>query len=335
MKVAYFQRKPRKDQNYSLEFIFSDVRSRLQGAIDGVVRRSPFESKGLVRRLVNLLVAPFFGADVNHVTGDISYVGLLLPRSRTVQTILDCGPLERATGIRKWLLLKVWFEYPVRRCAHVTVISEATREDLLRHVRCSSAKISVIPVAIAEGFARVDKVFDTVHPRVLQVGTAPNKNVHRLVRALAGTECRLEVIGARDPEAERMLAAQGTPFRWRWGLPPSEVIRAYVESDIVSLASTLEGFGMPILEAQSVGRPVLTSLRPPMDSVSGGAACFVDPLDVESIRRGIRRLIDEPAYREDLVARGFENVKRFDPERIAGQYLDVYRQVFAGRDRIP
>jgi glycosyltransferase involved in cell wall biosynthesis len=282
---------------------------------------------------VNLLVAALMGAEVNHVTGDISYVGLLLPRRRTVQTILDCGPLQRETGFRRWLLLKVWFEYPVRRCAHVTVISEATRENLLRNVRCDSAKVSVIPVAIAEGFARVDRVFDAIHPRILQVGTAPNKNVHRLVRALAGTECRLEVIGARDPEAERMLVAQGTPFRWRSGLAPSDVIRAYVESDIVSLASTLEGFGMPILEAQSVGRPVLTSLLPPMDSVSGGAASFVDPLDVDSIRRGIRRLIDDTPYREDLVTRGFENVKRFDPQRIAGQYLDVYRRVVAGKDQ--
>jgi glycosyltransferase involved in cell wall biosynthesis len=231
------------------------------------------------------------------------------------------------------LLLKAWFELPVRRCAHVTVISEATRDELLRNVRCSSERISVIPVAIAEGFTRVDRHFDTAHPRVLQVGTSPTKNVHRLIRALAGSECHLEVIGAPDPEAERILVAQGTPFRWRSGLPLPEVIRAYVESDIVSLASIVEGFGMPILEAQSVGRPVLTSLRPPMDSVSGEAACFVDPLDVDSIRRGIRRLIDDPPFRDDLVARGFENIKRFNPEQIAGQYLAIYRRVLAGEDR--
>ena len=332
MKVAYFQRRPRKDGNFSIEFIFDDVREHLRPTIDAIIRRSPFESKGFVRRLVNTLVAPFLAEEINHVTGDISYVGILLPKHKTIQTILDCGPLLRTAGLRHWVLKKFWFEYPVRRCAHVTVISEATKAALLQFVSVDPTKISVIPVAISGRFVRIDRLFDSARPRVLQVGTAPNKNVHRLILALKDTECFLDVVGARDPVAESLLKQQGTPFRWRSGLTISEVVSAYVESDIVAFVSTVEGFGMPILEAQAVGRAVLTSNRAPMDCVSGGAACLVNPLDVDSIRMGVLRLVDNPGYRNDLIRKGFENVSRFDPRTIAGLYLELYRRIGTNND---
>lgn len=329
MKVAYFQRKPRKHGNFSIEFIFDDVRERLGQKIEAIVRRSPFESKGLARRLANALVAPFLAEDINHVTGDISYVGILLPKRKTIQTIHDCGPLLRTTGLRHWVLKKVWFEYPVRRCAHVTVVSEATKAALLQFVSVDPARLSVIPVAISESFVRMDKPFNSDCPRILQVGTAPNKNVHRLILAIKDTECFLDVIGARDPVAEGLLRAQGTPYRWRSGLAHSDVVNAYAESDIVAFVSTVEGFGMPILEAQAVGRVVLTSDRAPMDGVAGGAACLVNPLDVDSIRMGVRRLVDDPGYRNDLTRKGFANVSRFDPRTVAGQYLELYRRIGA------
>ena len=110
-------------------------------------------------------------------------------------------------------------------------------------------------------------------------------------------------------------------------------MRCYEEADIVTLMSTLEGFGMPIVEAQAVGRVVVTSNVSSMPEVAGDGACLVDPLDVSAIRAGIRKVIDDDGYREDLVRRGFENVKRFDPERIAQQYLDLYRRIAEPKPR--
>jgi hypothetical protein len=64
-----------------------------------------------------------------------------------------------------------------------------------------------------------------------------------------------------------------------------------------------------------------------MPEVAGDAACLVDPFSVESIRNGISRIINDDDYRNMLVKRGFENIKRFDPNTIALQYCELYKKV--------
>src|SRR5690606_29268410 len=94
-----------------------------------------------------------------------------------------------------------------------------------------------------------------------------------------------------------------------------------------AFASTYEGFGMPILEAQAVGRPVLTSAAASMPDVAGDAAWLVDPFDVEAIRDGLQRMLAEPGLRERLIDRGFRNVGRFTPAIVAAAYARLYRSL--------
>ena len=78
-----------------------------------------------------------------------------------------------------------------------------------------------------------------------------------------------------------------------------EVVRKYQQCDLLTFCSTYEGFGMPIVEANVVGRPVVTSDISSMPEVAGNAACLVDPFDSASIRSGIRRVIKDIDYRSE------------------------------------
>lgn len=331
VNVTFHQRKPRAGSDHSVENVFVDVRQSLDGKVNSRTVICPFESRGVLRRLANMASATLRQGDVNHVTGDVNYIGIFLPRSRTVQTILDCRHLMRSTGIRHLILKTLWVTLPIRNCAYVTVISDSTRKELLRHVKCDPTKVSVIPVGVSPRFKSTPKVFNKKAPVVLQLGTAKNKNVSRLVGALKGTECRLEVVGKWDPSLARDLSRAEIPHRFRSGLSSDEIVQCYQDADIVTLVSTLEGFGMPIVEAQAVGRVVVASNVSSMPEVAGDAACLVAPLDVGAIRAGIRKVIDDDHYREDLIRRGFENVKRFDPDQIAQKYLALYNRVANSR----
>lgn len=331
MEVVYIQRKPFTVGNYSIETIFSDIHQRLRDQIQVIISISRFESKGVLRRFYNCLEIIPRQREVNHITGDVNYLGLFLHKNRTIQTILDCVYLDQHKGLKAAVLKYFWLTLPVRRCRYVTAISAATKAEILKHCRCEPDKIVVIPVAIASRFQPAEHRFNSLQPRVLQLGTAPNKNLPRLIEALSGLDCCLDIVGRHVPEYEELCRKHNLRYSYSWGLSDEEILRKYQEADIVSLVSTYEGFGMPILEGQTVGRPVMTGNVSSMPEVAGDAACLVDPYDVASIREGFRRVIEDEAYRENLVAKGFENVKRFDPDAIARQYLELYQRVAAGR----
>ncbi len=84
---------------------------------------------------------------------------------------------------------------------------------------------------------------------------------------------------------------------------------------------------MPIQEVQSVGRVVLTSNVASMPIVHGDSVHYVNPLDIKDIRNGINRLINDENYREMLIQKGRENIKRFDPKHIAKQYTTLFDEI--------
>jgi glycosyltransferase involved in cell wall biosynthesis len=83
---------------------------------------------------------------------------------------------------------------------------------------------------------------------------------------------------------------------------------------------------MPIIEANAVGRPVITSNLRPMTDVGGDAAIYVTPYDVEAIHNGILSLINTDV-REPLLCAGLKNVKRFTPQYVLQRYLAVYSEL--------
>lgn len=326
-EVVFFHRKPRNVGNYSVEFIFEDIRSRLKDDIHAKVAYSTFESSGLFKRLYNVTEAFFRQSDVNHITGDINYLGLLFSRGRTIQTILDCVHMTKSTGLKHKVLKLFWLTIPVRQSKFITAISNSTKNEILKYVPCDPDKIKVIYVAISENYKPNHKEFNSVQPRILQIGTAPNKNIPRLIEALEGIPCTLEIIGKHNIEYEQMMKDRRIAFEYRWGLSDDQMLQRYNAADIITLTSTYEGFGMPILEGQAIGRPVITANVYSMTEVAGNAAYLADPYDVQSIRQGILKIIHDEDYRRTLVEQGFENVKRFDALKIARQYLDLYREV--------
>jgi glycosyltransferase involved in cell wall biosynthesis len=92
-------------------------------------------------------------------------------------------------------------------------------------------------------------------------------------------------------------------------------------------ASLYEGFGLPILEAQAMGRPVITSNFGAMKEAAGEGALLVDPYSVDEIRAAILRIKNEPALREDLIAKGLRNAAKFSATAVANSYAQIYKQL--------
>jgi glycosyltransferase involved in cell wall biosynthesis len=108
-------------------------------------------------------------------------------------------------------------------------------------------------------------------------------------------------------------------------LTDKEILEQYQQCDILSLVSTLEGFGMPIVEANAVGRVVITSNTTSMPEIANNAAVLVDPFDIANIRVGFLKIIQNPILREELIHNGLKNHLRFQPKLLAEQYAEIYQ----------
>lgn len=326
--VVHYLRRPGRGF-YSIERLYEDVRAHMPSDINVSICVSRFHTRGLVGRVYDMMHAFYYQGDVNHVTGDVHFLTYLLNQRRTILTIHDCVSLERLRGIKRWLFWLLWYWLPEKRSTAITVVSEATRQQLLQHLRCDPYKVKVIPNNVSGEFKPAPQPFNTRCPRLLHIGVTVNKNLERLAVALAGLSCKLVIVGQLSDAQIRALRRQGISYENYFGLSRGALVEQYQRCDMVVLASTYEGFGLPIIEANAVGRPVVTSNIWSMPEVAGDAACLVDPFDVASIRAGILRVVDNADYRGYLVKRGFENVRRFRIETVAEKYAEVYREVHA------
>jgi glycosyltransferase involved in cell wall biosynthesis len=335
MQVTFYQRRP-QGADFSIERVFTDVRRALPEGIEATVAVSRFPSRGLAGRIYNVIEAAFRQGNVNHITGDVHFLAYCLHRKRTLLTILDLVSVHRLDGWRRAVFLFFWYWLPIRRAAVVTVISEATKKDLLQHVKVDARRVRVVYCPVSSGFQPVAREWNVVKPVVLQVGTGANKNIERVARALQGISCHLRVIGELDGEQVRLLGQCGVEYSTASRISDAQMIEEYRRCDVLVFASTYEGFGLPIVEAQMTGRPVVTSNIMSMPEVGGDGACLVDPFDVSSIRSGMLKIINDHAYREELVRRGFDNAVRFQADAIAQEYAAIYRELWSsvrGRPR--
>ncbi len=326
-EITYFQRKRRPNQNYSLEQIFSDLRSRMPERYITKLKVSSYPSNGVWKRIYNMVEAMLNQSDVNHVTGDVNFLTILLNKNKTILTILDCGFMNTTNQVKRSLLKFFWLNLPVKRASIITVISEATKEQVLQYTNATHDKVRVIPVAISDRFKFQAKTFNENKPILLQIGTAPNKNILRLIDAITAIPCEFIIIGRLSSKILKKLESHQIDYTNYFGLTDEEVLEKYKLADLVTFVSTYEGFGMPILEANAVGRPVITSNVYSMPHVAGDAACIVSPNDVVMIRNGILKIINDKNYRTQLIINGRKNVERFSAKKIAEKYIEIYDEI--------
>jgi glycosyltransferase involved in cell wall biosynthesis len=175
---------------------------------------------------------------------------------------------------------------------------------------------------------------------VLFVGTLePRKNLVRLVEAFARIRdgrTRLVLAGGKGwLYGELFARVEGL------GLQGEVVFPGYVNNDDLYLwynaatalayPSVYEGFGLPVLEAQACGTPVLTSDVSSLPEAAGDAALLVDPYDVEALATGLGRMLTDESLRLELRERGLVHAERFSWPRTAQQTARVYRRALAER----
>lgn len=322
MRITYFYRNHRA--GYSIKKV-SDL------FVVQMEDKSVFEMPSQYASLKSILQNMYYTfvhrsrKGINHITGDIHYCILPLIGCKTVLTVHDTCVYDTARGFKRLLFKLLWYKLPLRFATKIVCISEATRQSLKRFTKRDD--IIVIPNAVDPTYKSTVKEFNAECPNILLIGTNWNKNIERTVRALADINCKLTIIGRLPPSQKEALAQCNTKYTEKNDLTDDEIRQEYEQCDMVCFCSIYEGFGMPIIEANAIGRPVITSNLSPMKEVAGGSAVLVNPQEEAEIRQAVLSVITNKALREQCIKHGSVNVKKYQQDYVVNRYKNLYKEL--------
>ncbi|MBN2464188.1 glycosyltransferase family 4 protein [candidate division WOR-3 bacterium] len=285
------------------------------------------------------------GADLLHATNFAVPARIGCPCVVTIHDLI----YARAPGAFEPLYenyLRLAVPAAVRSSRHVIAVSGATKEDLVELTGLRPGQVTVIPHGVGDEYrVRTGEELQCAKQRlglpdrfILHVGAVERrKRIDALLDAtapllkaglidsvvLAGEE------GHGANEVRRAAVELGVKSQVRYlGYVPQELLPAlYGLAQVLSLVSTYEGFGMPVLESMACGTPVITSNVSSLPEVAGDAAITVSPGDVQGLRRALARLLIDASLRDDLRRRGLARAREFSWESTAAGHLAVYRRV--------
>ena len=296
---------------------------------------APFNSaQGLGRVLFQAFVlGPAYCRDSIVLTTD-SKVPFFLPKSAKLISVITDLAVFRMSNVYQGSRVFLWrmqYRYLCRRADRLIAISEFTKRELIDVLGIPAERIEVVPCAAPEGMERVEDTgaLDACRekyglPRqfVLFVGNFnPRKNLERLIRAFdrmkaaTGLPHELVIAGEQGWKFDRATALRdidcADKVRFIGYVPDADMAALYTLAEAFAFPTLYEGFGIPVIEAQCCGTPVLTSNTSCLPEVGGDGAVYVDPYSEADIAEGMARLLTDGALRDHLVEAGHRNARGY------------------------
>lgn len=340
MKIAYIFRE-RKDTPPSIENVFNNLGHLLSENGHKIVY---YTLPNTIRLLQIIHVLKFYfkhknDIDVFHVTGDVHWVSLLLPKSKTLLTIHDFSPYDNNIFPNNWLLKTIyktfWFDLPISYLRKIHLISNTTLKRGTNYFPKLRNKGFTIYNSI-QPISRKKEIVNNQIFSILQIGTHENKNLELLIECAIKLKnvinIELNIVGKLSQELKDKLNKNNIKYNSYINISKEELNDVYLSSNILFFASLYEGFGLPIVEAQTLGLPVITSNIDICKEVGGDAAIYIDNTSSKDGSEAILRLYKDEKLFMEVIEKGYNNVKRFSSENIREQFEIIYKKIIDEKD---
>ena len=252
---------------------------------------------------------------------------------KKIVTVHDLA-YERFPQTFNWkfrLFYKLLIPSIIKSSKHIFTVSEFSKNEIIDFYKVNKEKISVIYNAVNPIFK--PNIENTKEKYILAVSSLNyQKNFHSLIKAfnlLDNKEIKLYLVGNINRNFSSVnlmnLIENNKNIVFKGRVDDDELIRLYSNAICFVYPSLYEGFGIPPLEAQACGCPVIVSNVASLPEVSGESALYCNPYSVEDIREKIEILLNNEKLREDLIKKGFENIKRFSWEKSAKKIINIIK----------
>lgn len=231
------------------------------------------------------------------------------------------------------LFYKLLIPNIMKSSKHIFTVSEFSKKEIIELYRTKKEDMSVIYNAVNGIFKTIKKEYNDNY--ILAVSSLTyQKNFHSLIKAfnlLQDKSIKLYLVGSinknfadleliKDIENNKNIVFKGR-------VDDYELIKLYSNAQCFVYPSLYEGFGIPPLEAQSCGTPVICSNVASLPEVGGeNSVLYINPYDVNDIKEKIEILINNNDIQKELIKKGFENIKRFSWEKSANKIIEKLKE---------
>lgn len=271
----------------------------------------------------------------------------LIHPARTIVTVhgLEYEVFPKSYSLWERLYMRFSIRFSTHVAKRVIAVSENTRNDLMRLYGVSKQKISVIYEGVADNieFQIPNTASNSSETKLnptnylLFIGRLEErKNIIRIIDAFdilketRGIPHELVLVGKPGYGYEKVRCAMsdakyGSEIREAGYVTEEEKWELLRNADIFLFPTLYEGFGLPVLEAQAVGVPVVTSETSSLPEIGGDGALYADPLSASDIAEKTWKLLSSKGLRNDIMEKGYGNVRRFGWNRCADAIALVLR----------
>lgn len=324
MRTTIFLRKKRIGEN-SMEMLLMSLSPYLGNV---KILELPEYSTSIKGILKNIQFVKKNHSKVNHIYSLADgYLGLFL--SNCILTVHDLDNFENLKRFSRFIIFTLCVYLPSIKIKHYHCISNYTKTRLLKYIPWRKKNVKVIHNPINPLFCHTNSPKDyskgPIH--ILHIGTGVRKHLETVIEAIKISDNNriiLDIVGVLSESQLKLLKEKNIKYANYLDISVKELISLYRGSHIVTFPSSAEGFGMIIIEANAIGIPIIAGNIPVLHEVGADSVLFVDPLDVEGMAKAISEIINDSKLRDLLRLKGLENVNRFQIERIAKQYQELY-----------
>jgi len=256
-------------------------------------------------------------------------------------------PKHYPSGVKGWIKLQINKYLIKKHVDRIITISETSKKDICRFFRVKPEIVDVVYLAPKAAIKKIKngewekdirKKYNLPEKFVLfDHGLNFNKNLKTLVEACNRVNIPLVAIDEDTKNIEK-LDLNHPELRHLKGVDFSKVIRPgyVIDEDLNCLfnlaticiqPSYYEGFGMPPIEAMTVGSPVICSKTQALVEVCGDACLYFDPYNALDLVEKIKMYLKDPKLRSEYVKKGYEQAKKYNWEKAAKETLESYRRV--------
>lgn len=291
-------------------------------------------------------------ADVVHIVDHCNSVYVDVIKKPVIITCHDLVAVRKANGdfpgqkiSFTGRILQNWTLRSLKKFRRICCVSENTKADVLRLTEMDTAQVPVVENAINYPFTPLPEkntaerlnnlnVF-SAKPYILHVGgNAWYKNRIGVVKIFSEflklpgfSQYQLILAGEQwDAPLRQTVSALNLNDKILERIDVSnEDLRAlYTAAEALLFPSLYEGFGWPVIEAQSCGCPVVCSRNSSLPEIAADAAALIDPDDICSAAKTLAATVQAPAV---WTQKGFENAQRFTPQKMAQKYIAEYHAI--------